>query len=242
MRLNPYICSNLDIVETALTLILMLLSSCGMVFSATQGNPVFEAHQDFLTWISYLGMVLGSFLCAALLANELFELAYTRHLHSADFLGDRSADPVTGRAELVYSKNARAVVAFEAIEDLSRLSSPSKRHTSKNPLRRMSTMLLVSLRSRVGKFEIEDDPFEERVDSGDTKLFQCISLLRLHRSMQHLDPGPKASCVLVGFEFARCFASPFASAEVFNPAVVQVAGIPAKTATCASAVRQGRIG
>ena len=90
--MNPYVSSNLDVVETALTLVLLLLSCCGIIFvgySAEEGaaSTVLAWHVDLLTWLAFVPMVVGTALSAALLANEAFEAVCGWYLDRVNFLG-----------------------------------------------------------------------------------------------------------------------------------------------------------
>ena len=80
MKYNPFIESKLDIIETALTLVLLVLSTCGMIFSVmaddsndTKGVP-FGPHDGLaLEYLSLALIGIGCALAAVLLANECFE-------------------------------------------------------------------------------------------------------------------------------------------------------------------------
>ena len=201
VKLNPYLDSNLDLVETVLTLILLLISCCGMIFSAYTENAGFEPwHKDSLGWLTYLSMVFGSFLCAALLANEMFEYFCGWYLNRVKFLGDPSADLHHRREGLAYSKTALAHVQVDLPE------SPSSKATgaqlgsqaSTALVRRPSSVLIAAqkLRKHIrGSYVFSQDEATEAVSSEDTKLFYTVNLLRFRLSMQRLDSPNRSSCV-----------------------------------------------
>jgi hypothetical protein len=186
VKLNPFVDSSLDIVETLLTLILLFLACCGMIFSAYDPAGFEEWHYNFLGWLAYLSMVLGSLLCSALLANEAFEHIYAWYLNRVSFLGDASDDPRHVEEELAYSKSATAHV----IKDLPTSSIDAKAtktsFVAPNLLKRVS---------QFGSYVPTQAMADKEVSSEDTKLFYNVNLLRFRQSMHRLSPSDRSSCV-----------------------------------------------
>jgi hypothetical protein len=115
VKMNPYINPHVDISETVLTLVLLLLSSCGLIFAVSpasdhKSTSIRDWHFEMLTWTTYLSMVFGSLLTAVLTANSVFENVYFSFLNRTRFLGDWRCDPLE-KVELLYSGVARAHVA-----------------------------------------------------------------------------------------------------------------------------------
>jgi hypothetical protein len=200
VKLNPYIDANLDIVETVLTLILLFLACCGLIFSAYSPASGLElsswkqAQLLSLTWLSYLSMILGSLLCAALLANEFFELLVAWYLNRVSFLGDASADPEQGKGKLTYSKSALAYPEARGLEaDPRSLSSKWKGAlVASAAIQKLKSVARRRL-SVVGSYNVPQGGADKVVSSRDTKLFYLVNLLRFRKSMQGLDPSERPS-------------------------------------------------
>jgi hypothetical protein len=200
VKKNPYVDSNLDVVETVLTLILLFLSCCGMVFAAyTENGGFLPWHLESLSWLAYLSMVLGSLLCSALLANEAFEQSCAWYLNRVSFLGDASADAKRSRAELAYSKSAVAHVEMlqPSSNAISMDTAPSSTVGRSLAIRRSVSdafQWFEKRLSKIGSYVATQDQGEEEVSSKDTNLFYLVNLLRFHQSMKGLDASDKSSC------------------------------------------------
>jgi hypothetical protein len=196
VKLNPYVDSNLDIVETVLTLILLFIACCGMIFSAYAPDAGFESWQLVsLEWLTFISMVLGTLLSAALLANEAFELSYAWYLNREGLLGDTSADARHGREVLAYSKSATAPVHLDSPKKAAvhRTTSRVKRRTLHGGVASVWDATQ-RLRRRLHNVGVDDATQDEDVSSEDTKLFYTVNLLRFQTSMQRRDPSDRVMC------------------------------------------------
>ena len=195
MRWNPYLDSNLDIVETVLTMILLFLACCGIFFSAYAPAKGLELSSwehvqvESLSWLSYLSMILGSLLCASLLANEFLDLILDWYLNRVKFLGDTSADLEQVKGKLMYSKSALAHVevplpSSNVEAEGSSLASDALQRLKATAKRRLSVM---------GSYVMAPCGADKEVSSKDTKLFYQINLLRFRKAMQGFDPSDRPS-------------------------------------------------
>ena len=195
MRWNPYLDSNLDIVETVLTMILLFLACCGIFFSAYAPAKGLELSSwehvqvESLSWLSYLSMILGSLLCASLLANEFLDLILDWYLNRVKFLGDTSADLEQVKGKLMYSKSALAHVevplpSSNVEAEGSSLASDALQRLKATAKRRLSVM---------GSYVMSAGGAEKEVSSQDTKLFYQVNLLRFREAMQGLDRSERPS-------------------------------------------------
>jgi hypothetical protein len=196
VKMNPYLDPNLDIVQTVLTLILLLISCSGMLFSASPENVDFAPGQeeslalDRLGLLTYLIIVLGSALCAALLANEVFEIICGWYLNRVGFLGDASADPRRGREALAFSKTA---LAHAEVPPGTQQSAQKSAGLPRQPSFVLRSARRLSSRFR-GSYDASQSQADKEIGCADTKLFYNVNLLRFRRTMQRLDSSRRSSC------------------------------------------------
>ncbi len=194
MKLNPYLNSHVDIVETVLTFVLLLLSGCGLVFAVSRGSDhqsesLLEWQVEMLTWLTYLGMVFGSLLAAVLTANDCFQVGYFWYLDRVHFLGDASADP-SYKGELTFSIGVRAHVRRPDGALSRNASSPKDR-----PKLGLGTLVLGRLPQRLSSLTADDDSSDdEPVGSNDAKLFHLANLLHCRMFLKRLAASEKESC------------------------------------------------
>ena len=189
----------MDISETVLTLVLLLLSSCGLIFAVSsesdhKSTSLRDWHLDLLTWTTYLSMVFGSLLTAVLTVSSVFENVYFSYLNRSGrirFLGDRHSDP-TEKVELLFSGYARAHVA--TIRQPQPVSSGMLARKAKAASRpSMLGRVLLPI------FESERILGDSRLDVTDTdsfetsRLFHDLSLLHVMALMTRLSLEDKHS-------------------------------------------------
>jgi hypothetical protein len=129
VKLRPFVKAKVDVTETALTLVLLLLSGSGLIFTVgpTSDHPsatLKDWHFEMLSWITYLSMVFGSLLAAVLTAVDFFEVMYLWHLGRTAFLlggGNATGTDLAEKGDLVFSAGARAHVGLTTLP--SRVSS-----------------------------------------------------------------------------------------------------------------------
>ena len=176
-------------------MILLFLACCGIFFSAYAPAKGLELSSwehvqvESLSWLSYLSMILGSLLCASLLANEFLDLILDWYLNRVKFLGDTSADLEQVKGKLMYSKSALAHVevplpSSNVEAEGSSLASDALQRLKATAKRRLSVM---------GSYVMSAGGAEKEVSSQDTKLFNQVNLLRFREAMQGLDRSERPS-------------------------------------------------
>jgi hypothetical protein len=167
-----------------------------MLFSASPENVDFAPGQeeslalDRLGLLTYLIIVLGSALCAALLANEVFEIICGWYLNRVRFLGDASADPRRGREELAFSKTA---LAHAEVPPGTQQSAQKSAGLPRQPSFVLRSARRLSSRFR-GSYDASQSQADKEIGCADTKLFFNVNLLRFRRTTQRLDSSHRSSC------------------------------------------------
>jgi hypothetical protein len=170
---------------------LLILCFCGTIFSAYDPNAGFEPwHFESLAWIAFLSMIIGTLLCAALLANEFFEVCFAWHLNREGLLGDTSDDPSHRPELLAYSKSATAYVLVDSPKKVA--VQDTALHAEPNASLGGVAQAMTSKFKGAFVYKLKED--DEDVSIEDTKLFYHVNLLRFRTSIQRRDPSERFVC------------------------------------------------
>ena len=215
VKLSPSLDWRLDVIDSVSSLILLLLTLCGMFFSIPESSESTH-YREWISWLAYLSVWMFSLLAAAALINEIFEIVWCWRLRRQSFLGE---DPLVHiKEELRYSTSGLAHPATPALSWRRSLTigSPSKMPRRKKTgifkgfLHNNREAIVESIRKQLFSRTViasttRRDKQTEGTDVIDvcTSVFHQINMLRFRASMQHLGSTNSLECDLVVSYSAR---------------------------------------